>query len=643
VFSERDFAAFVRGEDYRMWERFGAHPATRHGVDGVRFVVWAPNAARVSVIGDFNDWKAARHPMRRLGPSGVWQTFVPRIGPGALYKYEIRTRRYDRRSVKADPVGFAAELRPGTASIVRGLKRPRWSDADWIARRGERQALDRPVSIYEVHPGSWRRGDELVPRAGGDAVRRFLDWDELAERLVPYAREMGFTHLELLPVMEHPFDGSWGYQPTGYFAPTTRFGSPDGFARFVDAAHRADLGVILDWVPGHFPRDAPGLGFFDGTHLYEHVDPRRGLHRDWGTFVFDWGKPEVVSFLISSALFWIERYHADGLRVDAVASMLYLDYGREPGEWTPNERGGRENLQAVAFLRKLNETVHREHPGVLVCAEESTAWPGVTRAVDDAGLGFDLKWNMGWMNDTLRYSRLDPLARKQSHDKLTFSLMYAFDERHLLPLSHDEVVHLKKSLLSKMPGEGDQRFANLRALYGWMFAHPGKKLLFMGAEIGQEREWSHDRELDWDLLERESHQGLQEWVRALNGLYASRPALHEMEDSWQGFEWLVADDAARSVFAFVRRAPAADDALVVVANFTPIEWKGYRLPVPEAEGWSVVLSSDEARFGGGGRDAAPAREGAGSISLTVPAMAVLFLESVAAGPAEQAGVSGRAP
>jgi 1,4-alpha-glucan branching enzyme len=632
VFSDRDFERFVVGEDFRMWERFGAHPTSRHGVDGVQFVVWAPNAARVSVIGTFNDWKPARHPMRRIGSSGVWETFVPRIGPGELYKYEIRTKLHGRRSIKADPVAFAAELRPNTASIVSELEEPAWTDGDWIAQRAERQRFDRPLSIYEVHVGSWRRGAEIVPRPGGDGeMRRWLAWDELAEQLVPYARDMGFTHLELLPVMEHPFDGSWGYQPTGYFAPTSRFGSPEGFALFVDAAHAAGLGVILDWVPGHFPRDAHGLGFFDGTHLYEHLDPRRGLHRDWGTFAFDWGKPEIVSFLISAALFWIERFHVDGLRVDAVASMLYLDYGRAPNEWLPNSRGGRENLDAIAFLKKLNEVVHREHPGVLVCAEESTTWPKITGRLEDGGLGFDLKWNMGWMNDTLRYSRLDPLARKAGHDQLTFSLTYAFDEKFLLPLSHDEVVHLKKSLLSKMPGPRAQQLANLRALLGYMFAHPGKKLLFMGGELGQAREWSHDGELDWNLLDDAAHRGLQEWVRALNELYVSRPALHEIDGSWDGFQWLVTEDAARSVVVFARRGRGELEIVVVAANFTPVERTDYRLPVPAADRYEVLLDSDDPRFGGrGAREPSSFDVEDEAIVVTLPPMAVLYLEPRAA-------------
>jgi 1,4-alpha-glucan branching enzyme len=629
VLAEKDFAAFARGEDYRIWERFGAHPVVRNGVAGVEFAVWAPNASRVSVVGDFNDWKAARHPMRRLGASGVWEAFVPRIGPGALYKYEIRTRLFDRRSIKTDPVGFASELRPNTASVVFEPDDSGWTDGAWMAARAERQRLDRPISIYEVHLGSWRRGEEIVPRPGGEGeVRRWLDWDELAARLVPYVCDLGFTHLEILPVMEHPFDGSWGYQSTGYFAPTARFGRPDGFARLVNAAHEAGLGVILDWVPGHFPRDAHGLGFFDGTHLYEHVDPRRGLHRDWGTFVFDWGTPQVDAFLISNASFWIERYHVDGLRVDAVASMLYLDYGRPDGEWTPNRHGGRENLEAVAFLKKLNEVVHREHPGVLVCAEESTSWPEVTGPIADGGLGFDLKWNMGWMNDTLRYSRLDPLARKRNHDKLTFSLTYAFGENFLLPLSHDEVVHLKKSLLSKMPGDTDQQFANLRALFGYMFAHPGKKLLFMGGEIGQRSEWNHDGELEWDRLNEPLHRDLQGWVRALNELYGSRAALHEIDASWDGFEWLVPDDAARSVVAFARRGRAEGELLVVVANFTPVAWATYRLPVPPAESYEVLLSSDEARFGGAGgtSEVSTFVPDDGEIVLALPPMSVIFLQ-----------------
>jgi 1,4-alpha-glucan branching enzyme len=633
--SDQDLEPFVRGDEIRLWERLGAHLAREAGSDGVRFAVWAPHATGVSVVGGFNDWDGARHPMRSCGKSGVWEVFVPAVRAGALYKYEIRTRLGGRRSVKADPLGFAMELRPRTASVVWDLSAFEWTDDEWMASRRERQRLDRPISIYEVHLGSWRRGEEVVPSPDGEGEqRRLLDYDEIAEQLVPYACDMGYTHLELLPIMEHPFDGSWGYQSVGYFAPTSRFGPPDGLARLVDSAHRAGLGVILDWVPGHFPRDAHGLGFFDGTHLYEYGDPQRGLHRDWGTFVFDWGKPQVASFLISNALFWLHRYHADGLRVDAVAAMLYLDYGRKPGEWAPNEHGGRENLDAVSFLQRLNETVHRECPDALVCAEESTAWPQVTGSVSRGGLGFDLKWNMGWMNDMLRYSRLDPLLRKRHQDKLTFSLTYAFEEKFLLPLSHDEVVHQKASLLSKMPGEVEQPFANLRALYGYMFAHPGKKLLFMGGEIGQRKEWNHDAELDWSLLEQAPHEGLRAWVKALNRLYASRRALHEVEDGWGGFEWLDFEDAARSVVAFARRGRDPREFLVFVANFTPIAWKDYRLGVPEAREYCVSLSSDDPEFGGGGTgvspllavEAAPANGRDHSIVLTLPPMSVLYLE-----------------
>jgi 1,4-alpha-glucan branching enzyme len=573
----------------------------------VRFAVWAPNAERVSVVGGFNEWNGRVHGMRRLD-GGVWEIFVPGAREGALYKFEIRTRHGGRRLVKADPYGFAMELRPSTASVVARPGGAPWTDAAWMASRAAHQAADRPMAVYEAHLGSWRRPPRAAgaaAAAAGDGEASFLTYRQLAAELVPYAREMGFTHLELLPVTEHPFDGSWGYQTLGCFAPTSRFGPPGELARLVDAAHGAELGVILDWVPGHFPRDAHGLGWFDGEHLYEPDDPRRGLHRDWGTFVYDFGKPEVRSFLMSSAFYWLEAFHVDGLRVDAVASMLYLDYGRGAGEWLPNAQGGRENWEAVDFLKALTDAVHEAFPGVLLIAEESTSWEGITAKPEASrrSLGFDRKWNMGWMNDTLSFFRGDPLVRGKHLERLTFGLTYAFAERFLLPLSHDEVVHGKASLLSKMPGKRpEERFANLRLLLGWMWAHPGKKLLFMGAEIGQWKEWDHDAELDWPLLAHAPHRRLRDYVRELNRIYREEPALHACDDSWDGFEWLDCSDAARSLVSFVRRGGDGGE-VVVVANFAGVGWEGVRVPAPVAGEYRVLLDTDEPRWGGEGRHA----------------------------------------
>ncbi len=633
---ERALDAWHAGRELRAWERLGAHPVRHEGVDGVRFAVWAPNADRVAVIGSFNAWNGRTHGMRRL-PRGVWEIFLPGVAAGALYKFEIRTRHGGRRSVKADPFAFAMELRPSTASVVtrRRARGEGWTDAAWCAERARRQAADAPMSIYEVHLGSWRRG--AAGAGAADAERPFLTYRELATLLPAYARDLGFTHLELLPVTEHPFDGSWGYQTVGCFAPTRRFGPPEDLRLLVDAAHRAGLGVILDWVPGHFPRDAHGLGFFDGSHLFEPADPRRGVHEGWGTLVYDFARPEVRSFLLSNALYWLERWHVDGLRVDAVASMLYLNYGRKEGEWVPNAEGGVENWDAAGFLRDLTAAVRREHPGCVLFAEESTSWEGVTHAPETGrkALGFHRKWNMGWMNDTLSFFRRDPLLRGREFRKLTFGLTYAFAERYLLPLSHDEVVHGKASLLSKMPGAApEQRLAGLRLLLGWMWAHPGKKLLFMGAEIGQWAEWNHDAELDWSLLEHAPHRGVTEWVRALNALYAAEPALHAADDDWSGFEWLDFSDEARAVISFVRRAGKGHDArdIVVCANFAGVPWKGVPVPVPAAGKWRVVLDGDDARFGGGTATkprAVAASAGADGpaprIALDLPAQCVRFL------------------
>jgi 1,4-alpha-glucan branching enzyme len=594
----------------------------------VRFAVWAPNARAVGVTGDFNEWAKGGEPLRR-GAGGVWEGFVPGVEAGAVYKFVVRSRLGGHDSLKADPFAFAAELRPRTGSVVCAPSGHRWSDGKWMADRAERQGPGRPMAIYEVHAGSWKRPDE-----------GWLSWDDLARELIPYAVDHGFTHLELLPVSEHPYDGSWGYQITGYYAPTARHGDADGLRRFVDAAHGAGLGVLLDWVPAHFPRDAHGLGFFDGTALYEHTDPKRALHPDWDTYVFDYAKPEVVSFLVSNAVYWLEEFHFDGLRVDAVASMIYLDYSRHPEQWEPNVKGGREHLEATAFLRALNDAVHEECPGALTIAEESTSWPGVTAPVADGGLGFDLKWNMGWMNDTLSYFRMDPLMRSRNQEKLTFSLTYAFSEKYLLPLSHDEVVHGKASLLSKMPGEREHRFAGLRALLGYQVAHPGKKLLFMGGEIGQWKEWNHDAAVEWDLLEHAPHRELQACARELLRFYGSRPELWEVDESWDGFEWLDHEDHKRSVISFLRRAKDPERFLAIAANFTPVTWERYRLGVPAAPAYRVAFRTDRKEFGGVERPipaelvpeptVAHGREQ--SIVLDLPPLSVLFLEPAVTTP-----------
>jgi 1,4-alpha-glucan branching enzyme len=624
--TDADLYLHAEGTHVRAYRKLGAHVVEHDGQRGVAFAVWAPNAAAVSVVGSFNGWRPEAHPMQARATSGVWECFVAGVAPGALYKFHIRSRVGGAVTIKADPYGFFMEQRPETASVVYDLGHRAWGDAEWMASRHERQRLDRPMSIYEVHAGSWRRGAE----------GRWLTWRELADTLVPYAVGMGHTHLELLPVSEHPFDGSWGYQTVGYYAPTSRFGTPDDFRGFVDAAHRAGLGVILDWVPAHFPKDAHGLGGFDGTHLYEHADPRKGQHRDWGTLIFNFNRGEVVSFLLSNALYWLDEYHVDGLRVDAVASMLYLDYSRQPGEWEPNRHGGRENLEAMAFLKRLNVVVHQEYPGVLTFAEESTAWPMVSRPVYVGGLGFDLKWNMGWMHDVLDYMRLDPAFRRFHHGKLTFSLMYAFTENFLLPFSHDEVVHGKHSMLMKMHGDPWRRFASLRALYGYLFGHPGKKLLFMGDEFGQVREWNHDAALDWDLLENARHQGLADWVRDLNRLHAAAPALHEQDHDPAGFEWIDVHDVDQSVVSFQRRGKADGAVVVVIANFTPVPRHDYRIGMPIAGAWREALNSDAKQYGGSGvvntgvlpTEPVPRHGHAHSLALTLPPLAAVYLEPV---------------
>jgi len=627
----RDFDLHLLGEGthIRNFERLGAHVRDHEGFRGVHFAVWAPNAARVSVVGDFNHWDGRRHTLRSTGSTGVWEIFLPDLGQGEVYKFEVRGRHDGYVVQKSDPYGFAAEMRPKTASVVWDVTRFPWSDAEWLADRPRNQALDAPISVYEVHLGSWKRMAE-----DGD---HFIGYRELADDLAGHCKAMHFTHVELMPINEHPFDGSWGYQPIGYFAPTARFGTPDDFAYFVDTLHKNGIGVIVDWVPAHFPKDLHGLGYFDGTHLYEHEDPRLGEHRDWGTKIFNYGRAEVRNFLYGNALFWLERYHIDGLRVDAVASMLYLDYSREPGEWVPNVHGGNENLEAIAFLKRFNELCHQEHPGVLTIAEESTSWGGVSRPTYLGGLGFSLKWNMGWMNDTLRYFAQDPVYRKYQHGALTFSLIYAFTENFMLPMSHDEVVHGKKSLLDKMPGDLWQKFANLRLLYGYMFAHPGKKLLFMGDEFAQWREWAHESSLDWHLCQRADHQGVLGLVRDLNALYVADPALHQVDNDWSGFEWLELHDSENSVLAFLRRARDADDSVVVVCNFTPVVRHDYRIGVPRGGLYREVLNTDADAYGGsgvgnsGGVHAEPGGHGGQPfhLCLTVPPLGVLYLKTPA--------------
>lgn len=624
--TEFDQYLLAEGTHLRIYENLGAHVAALDGREGVAFGVWAPSALRVSVIGDFNDWDGRRHPMRFHHGSGIWELFIPGVGEGTLYKYEIKTRYKGYVVAKADPVGFAAEMRPKTASVVWDLDKYEWHDEQWMNERASHNALQAPISIYEVHLGSWRL------KHGWE----WLTYTELANELIPYVKEMGFTHVELLPIAEHPFDGSWGYQITGYFAPTRRYGTPDEFMAFVDSFHQAGIGVILDWVPAHFPTDQHGLSFFDGTHLYEHADPRQGAHPDWGTLVFNYGRYEVRQFLISNALYWLDKFHIDGLRVDAVASMLYLDFSREEGEWIPNRYGGRENIEALKFIRLVNERVHELFPEVLTIAEESTSWPGVTRPTSDGGLGFDMKWNMGWMHDTLRYMSNEPVHRAYHQGTLTFSMLYAFSENFLLPLSHDEVVHLKKSMLEKMPGDNWQRFANLRLLYAYQWAHPGKKLLFMGDEFGQWQEWSEARSLDWYLLDVTDgrHKLLQDFVTELNGIYSAHAALYENDFSWEGFSWVDFRDSQRSILAFARHAPNAQETILVICNFTPVVRNDYRLGVPEPGRYREILNSDAARFGGsavvnpGLLQSSPIdwHDQPNSIQLTLPPLGAVYLK-----------------
>jgi 1,4-alpha-glucan branching enzyme len=626
LLSEFDLYLMGEGRHYDTYEKLGAHIHTVAGVRGVNFAVWAPSARRVSVVGDLNHWDGRVNPMRSRGSSGVWEIFVPELDEGAIYKYEIIGPRGELLPLKADPYGFRSELRPNTGSVVASLDAHNWNDGKWMASRKETNWMASPISVYEVHLGSWRR----VPEESD----RWLTYRELADQLIPYVKELGYSHIELLPIMEHPFDGSWGYQTIGYYAATSRYGAPAEFMEFVDRCHQAGVGVILDWTPAHFPRDVYGLAEFDGTHLYEHSDPRQGSHPDWGTLVYNYGRNEVVNYLISNALFWLDKYHIDGLRVDAVASMLYLDYSRKEGQWVPNEFGGRENLHAIAFLKRLNEVAYERFPGLLTIAEESTAWPAVSRPTYLGGLGFSLKWNMGWMNDTLSYFSKDSIYRRYEHNKLTFSLLYAFSENFMLPFSHDEVVHGKNSLLHKMPGDMWQQFANLRLLFAYQCAHPGKKLLFMGQEIAQRQEWSETRSVDWHLLQHDSHRGIQRLVAHLNKLLASEPALHQVDFEWQGFEWVDANDSDNSVYSFIRRGKNPDDMLIVILNATPVVRYGYHIGVPRPGHYEEILNTDAATYGGsnvgnlGGMNAGEqAWQGRRySLALTLPPLAAVFLK-----------------
>lgn len=616
-----DLHLLGEGRHWQAYRVLGAHCRAVDGIAGVRFAVWAPTAGRVSVVGPFNAWDGRRHPMQVRGASGIWELFIPGLSPGTLYKFELRHRETGSILLKTDPCGRAFELRPATAAVITADTAYAWQDLGWLQARSARDWRRAPMSVYEVHLGSWRRG----------ADGAFLNYREAARQLVDHVRALGFTHLQLLPVTEHPLDGSWGYQTTGYYAPTRRFGTPDDFRFFVDYCHRHDVGVLLDWVPGHFPRDGHGLARFDGSALYEHEDPRRGAHQDWGTLIFNYGRNEVRNFLIANALYWFDEFHIDGLRVDAVASMLYLDYSRAPGDWVPNIHGGRENLEAIDFLRQLNHEVLTRYPGALMIAEESTAWPQVTQPPATGGLGFSMKWSMGWMHDTLAYLSLDPVHRRHHHERLTFGMLYAFSENFVLPFSHDEVVHGKRSLLGRMPGDPWQRFANLRLLFTYLYTYPGKKLLFMGSEFGQPEEWDHDRALSWGLLADPRHAGIQRLVCDLNGVYRQQPALHALDFDPAGFEWIDCEDREQSVLAYLRRDGAQH--CVVVLNFTPVPRHGYRLGVPCAGLFQELLNSDSGHYGGSNlgnagwvrTEPVPAHGRPQSLCLTLPPLSGLIL------------------
>lgn len=626
LWTEQDIHLFKEGNHFQLYRKLGAHQMEVQGKKGVYFSVWAPNAKEVSVIADFNGWDPSSHPLAiRWDGSGIWEGFIPGVNKGEIYKYHILSQYNNYKVDKGDPFAFSWEVSPQTASKVWDLDYE-WEDREWMDRRKEQAGQESPVSIYEVHVGSWMRVTE--------ENNRFLNYREMASQLVHYVKDMGFTHVEFLPVMEHPFYGSWGYQTAGYFAPSSRYGTPQDFMFLVDKLHQNGIGVILDWVPSHFPSDEHGLGYFDGTHLYEHRDPRKGFHPDWKSYIFNYGRREVRSFLISSALFWLHQYHADGIRVDAVASMLYLDYSRKEGEWVPNPYGGRENLEAISFIKRLNKEIYGQFPGAQAIAEESTAWPMVTKPVHIGGLGFGKKWNMGWMHDTLQYMSTDPVFRKHNHNRLTFSLWYAFSENYILPLSHDEVVHGKSSLLNKMPGEDWQKFTNLRLLLGYLFTHPGEKLLFMGGEIGQRREWSHEESLEWSLLEHKPHKGIQKWVRNLNRMYKEEGALHLRDFDPDGFEWIDFSDWEKSIVSYLRKGKNAQDSLLVVCNFTPVPRSNYRVGVPSNGFWRELLNSDAQEFGGSGQGnmggvsatPVPFHGKNQSLSLTLPPLGFLVLK-----------------
>jgi len=623
LLTDNDLYLFNEGSHYRIYDKLGAHILTAGGETGTCFGVWAPNARSVSVIGSFNQWHPKTHPLHSRGNSGIWEGFVPAANKGALYKFHIESHHHGHRVDKTDPIGLLQEKPPRTASVVWDLDYS-WGDRDWMVQRGSRNSIKAPISVYEVHIGSWMRVSEEHNRP--------LNYREMAPKLAEYVHHMGFTHVEFLPVMEHPFYGSWGYQTTGYFAPTSRFGTPQDFMFLVDHLHQHGIGVILDWVPSHFPSDGHGLAYFDGTHLFEHSDSRQGFHPDWKTHIFNYGRAEVRSFLMSSAMFWLDKYHADGLRVDAVASMLYLDYSRKEGEWIPNKYGGRENLEAIDFLRRFNEEVYKEHPDIQTIAEESTAWPMVSRPVYVGGLGFGMKWDMGWMHDTLKYFSNDPIHRQYHHNLLTFRMLYGFTENFVLPLSHDEVVHGKGSLLNKMPGDEWQKFANLRLLFAYMYAQPGKKLLFMGDEFGQGSEWSHDRSLDWWVLQYPVHQGLHKWVRDLNHLIRTEKALHELDSEPAGFEWVDCNDAPMSVISLLRKGKAPRDTVLIACNFTPVPRENYRVGVPSGGSWKELLNSDGKEYAGsglgngGGVTAENVKQHGRpfSLELTLPPLAAVF-------------------
>ncbi len=626
LFTDEDVYLFKEGNHFKLYEKLGAHVLSLDGKLGTLFSVWAPNADKVSVIGDFNRWEPARHPLApRWDGSGIWEGFIPGLGKGSAYKYFIKSRIAGRTAEKGDPFAAFWEVPPRSASIIWDWDYD-WNDAEWMAERKNRNGLERPFSVYEVHLGSWRR----VPEENN----RYLTYREIAPLLAEYVKTMGFTHVEFLPVMEHPFYGSWGYQTLGYFAPTSRYGTPQDFMHLVDVLHQNGIGVILDWVPSHFATDGHGLSLFDGSHLYEHKDPRQGFHPDWRSYIFNYGRNEVREFLISSGLFWLDKYHADGLRIDAVASLLYLDYSRKEGEWIPNVHGGRENLEALSFIKRFNEVIYGTFPDTQTIAEESTAWPMVTRPVYAGGLGFGMKWKMGWMNDTLRYFSKDPIFRKFSHNDLTFSLWYAFTENFLLPLSHDEVTHGKGSLVGKMPGPEMDKYANLKALYGLMFTHPGKKLLFMGGEFAQWREWTHEESLEWHALDYQPHRDVQRWVQDLNALYRKEPALYELDFDPAGFEWVDFNDVDRSLISYLRQSATARDPILVVGNFTPVAWTDYRVGVPSGGVWLEVLNSDAHEYGGGGRgnfgraeaEPEPMHGRSHSLRLSIPPLSVLIFK-----------------